>query len=75
MPHGVIAHDTGAGFDIATRSSSRRRSFPGLEGLDLAKDVSCRQIFTWNETPWRWNEGYGQQTAADLARGRRRLTA
>ena len=31
-------------------------------GLDLAKDVTCRQMFTWDETPWRWNEGYGTQT-------------
>jgi carbamoyl-phosphate synthase small subunit len=62
MPHGVIAHDAGAGFDIAELTAAAR-SFPGLVGLDLAKDVSCRQIFTWNETPWRWNEGYGRQTS------------
>jgi len=61
MPHGVIAHDTGAGFDLDALVK-QAKSFPGLEGLDLAKDVSCRQTFTWNETPWRWNQGYGHQT-------------
>ena len=24
--------------------------------------MSCRQTFTWDETPWRWNGGYGRQT-------------
>jgi carbamoyl-phosphate synthase small subunit len=33
-----------------------------LEGLDLAKDQSCRQSYNWDETPWVWNEGYGKQT-------------
>jgi carbamoyl-phosphate synthase small subunit len=61
MPHGVIAHDMGSGFD-ADALVRQAKSFPGLEGLDLAKDVSCRQTFTWNETPWRWNAGYGHQT-------------
>jgi carbamoyl-phosphate synthase small subunit len=63
MPHGVIAHDTGSGFDVAELTKAAK-AFPGLVGLDLAKDVSCRQMFTWNETPWRWNEGYGRQTNA-----------
>ena len=57
MPHGIIAHDSGAGFDVAALTQEAR-AFPGLEGLDLAKDVSCRQTFTWSETPWRWNAGY-----------------
>jgi len=60
MPHGVVAHDTGAGFDVDALIK-QARSFPGLEGLDLAKDVSCRQTYTWDETPWRWNAGYGRQ--------------
>ena len=62
MPHGVVAHDVGSGLDTDALVK-QARSFPGLEGLDLAKDVSCRQTFTWNETPWRWNHGYGHQTA------------
>ncbi len=40
----------------------RARAFPGLEGLDLAKEVTCRQMFTWDQTPWVWNRGYGRQT-------------
>jgi carbamoyl-phosphate synthase small subunit len=60
MPHGVIAHDAGGRFDLAGLRA-RAKDFPGLVGLDLAKEVSCRQMFTWNQTPWRWNEGYGTQ--------------
>ncbi len=33
--------------------------WPGLEGMDLAKDVSCRQTYTWTETGWRFGQGYG----------------
>jgi carbamoyl-phosphate synthase small subunit len=60
MPHGIIAQDSGGRFDIAALTA-QAKAFPGLEGLDLAKEVSCRQMFTWDETPWRWNEGYGRQ--------------
>ncbi len=33
--------------------------FPGLEGMDLAKDVTCRQTYVADETLWRLGEGYG----------------
>ena len=38
-------------------------AFPGLEGMDLAKEVTCRQTYTWDETLWRMGEGYGRLTA------------
>ncbi|MBT5433783.1 MAG: glutamine-hydrolyzing carbamoyl-phosphate synthase small subunit [Alphaproteobacteria bacterium] len=38
--------------------------WPGLEGMDLAKDVSCRQAYTWDQTGWVLGEGYGKQTNA-----------
>ena len=36
------------------------RTWPGMEGLDLASEVSCRQRYTWNETSWRYPDGYGR---------------
>ena len=60
MPHGVIAHDPQGRFDLAGLRA-QAKDFPGLEGLDLAKEVSCRQMFTWNQTPWQWHRGYGRQ--------------
>jgi len=63
MPHGIVAHSPDGSFDIAALTKVARE-FPGLEGLDLAKDVSCRQSYTWRETPWAWNESYGDQQNA-----------
>jgi carbamoyl-phosphate synthase small subunit len=58
MPHGAI----GRGDDVAALVKAARE-FPGLVGLDLAKDVSSRQTSKWRQTPWVWNQGYGEQTA------------
>jgi carbamoyl-phosphate synthase small subunit len=58
MPHGVVANDARGEFD-KTALVKQAREFPGLVGLDLAKDVSCRQMYAWRETPWAWNAGYG----------------
>ncbi len=33
---------------------------PGLEGMDLAKDVTCRQTYSWEETAWSLAHGYGR---------------
>ncbi len=60
MPHGVVAHaaDGELDYDALIKSA---QAFPGLEGLDLAKDVGCTQTYTWHETPWAWGRGYGNQ--------------
>ena len=29
--------------------------------MDLAKEVSCTQRYSWDETLWQWPEGYGSQ--------------
>jgi carbamoyl-phosphate synthase small subunit len=60
MPHGVIAHSPSGEFDFSALVE-QAKAFSGLEGLDLAKEISCHQSFTWNETPWIWNKGYGRQ--------------
>jgi len=39
------------------------RSFPGLSGMDLAKVVSTRLAYEWNQTEWVLGQGYGQQSA------------
>ena len=36
------------------------RSFPGMNGLDLAKVVSVREAYEWTETTWRPGLGYGR---------------
>ncbi len=58
MADGVVAHAPDGVFDEPT-ILAELKAFPGLEGLDLAKDVSTAQTYKWDQTPWRWNEGYG----------------
>jgi carbamoyl-phosphate synthase small subunit len=60
MPHGVVAHHARGEFD-GHALLRKAREFPGLVGLDLAKEVSCRQIYSWRETAWAWNSGYGAE--------------
>ncbi|MEM1235937.1 MAG: glutamine-hydrolyzing carbamoyl-phosphate synthase small subunit [Pseudomonadota bacterium] len=59
-PHAAIAHDPEGNFDIEALVKSAR-AFPGLEGLDLAKDVTCAQSYRWDEMRWAWPEGYTRQ--------------
>ncbi|NQD36493.1 glutamine-hydrolyzing carbamoyl-phosphate synthase small subunit [Permianibacter sp. IMCC34836] len=34
------------------------RGFAGLNGMDLAKEVSCTKAYEWNTGEWAWNRGY-----------------
>ncbi len=61
-PHVAISHDPSGEFDIMALLE-RARSFPGLEGVDLARDVTCKQAYRWSETRWAWPDGYGQRDA------------
>jgi carbamoyl-phosphate synthase small subunit len=62
MPHGVVAHSPSGKFDVDALVK-QAKGFPGLEGLDLAKEVSSRQSYKWNELPWAWNKGYESENA------------
>ena len=62
-PHVALAHDPAGNFDVAAMVA-RARAFPGLEGLDLAKDVTCAQSYRWDEMRWAWPQGYVRQTKA-----------
>ena len=61
-PHVALAHDPDGNFDIPALVA-KARAFVGLEGLDLAKEVTCAQSYRWNEMRWAWPDGYAQQTA------------
>ncbi|GKY87221.1 glutamine-hydrolyzing carbamoyl-phosphate synthase small subunit [Sinisalibacter aestuarii] len=61
-PHVALAHDPDGKFDIEALVA-RARAFPGLVGLDLAKDVTCRQSYHWDEMRWAWPDGYKRQEA------------
>ncbi len=59
-PTGVVAHDPQHPLDIASLHA-RAADWPGLEGMDLAREVSCRQTYEWDETAWQHEGGYGRQ--------------
>ena len=58
MPHGVIAHNPAGQFDIEALAK-RAADWPGLEGRDLAKDVTTLQTYTHAESGWEWGKGFG----------------
>ena len=59
-PHAALAHDPDGNFDVEALVAAAR-GFAGLEGMDLAKDVTCAQSYRWNEMRWAWPEGYKPQ--------------
>jgi carbamoyl-phosphate synthase small subunit len=59
MPNAVIAHEPSGRFDLDALKREARE-WPGIIGMDLVPMVTTAQRFTWNETPWRWGEGYGE---------------
>ena len=59
-PNGVIAYDPDTRIDIRALHA-RARSWPGLEGMDLAKEVTCRQTYQWDEAIWNRERGYVRQ--------------
>jgi carbamoyl-phosphate synthase small subunit len=67
MPNAVIAHDPAGRFDIE-ELKQKAAAWPGIEGMDLAAEVSCTQSYSWDETVWRWQHdsnppggGFGRQ--------------
>jgi carbamoyl-phosphate synthase small subunit len=50
-PNGVICHDPSGNFDLDALKA-QAKAWPGLNGMDLAKDVSCSQTYTWTQTRW-----------------------
>ncbi len=65
MPNAVIAHAQDGQFDLHGLKEEARE-WPGLEGMDLVPQVTSGQRFTWDETPWAWEKGFGRQTEPEF---------
>jgi carbamoyl-phosphate synthase small subunit len=61
-PNGTLCHAPDGKLDVAALAA-QARAWPGLEGMDLAKDVTCRQSYAWDETRWVQGKGYGRLAA------------
>jgi carbamoyl-phosphate synthase small subunit len=58
-PRGCIAHAADGALDPAALQEAAA-AWPGLEGMDLADEVTCRQTYAWDETRWALGEGYSR---------------
>ncbi|WP_375251179.1 glutamine-hydrolyzing carbamoyl-phosphate synthase small subunit [Sphingomonas sp.] len=63
-PNGVVAHSPDGTFDIHALLAMAR-GWPGLEGMDLAKDVTRETHGTWEGGIWRLGFGYGAAGAGE----------
>ena len=56
-PSGVVAHDPEGDFDFTELRKEAAR-WGGLEGMDLAKAVTCTEAYKWSEKRWDMRVGY-----------------
>ncbi len=61
-PHVALAHQPDGAFDTQALVAAAR-GFSGLEGLDLAREVTCAQSYRWDEMRWAWPQGYEKRRA------------
>ncbi len=58
-PSGVVVHAPDGRIDTDAAIACAA-AWPGLEGMDLAREVTCRQTYRWNRTRWALGRGYGR---------------
>ena len=58
-PNGVLAFPEDGKFDVAALQA-QAQAWPGLEGMDLAKQVTCAQSYAWTEGTWSWPGAFAQ---------------
>lgn len=59
-PNGILCVSADGKFDLDALKKEAA-AWPGLEGMDLAKEVSCTQTYKWDESIWTLGQGYGRQ--------------
>ena len=60
-PNGCIAHWAKGDRPDPDDLQAAAAAWPGLEGMDLAIEVTCRQTYSWDQTRWHLGNGYGHQ--------------
>lgn len=63
-PNGVVAHDPAGQFDV-DELLAMARGWPGLEGMDLAKDVSRGDTGDWTGGAWTLGHGYAAEEGGE----------
>jgi carbamoyl-phosphate synthase small subunit len=56
-----------AGDDVTeAQAIAAAKSFSGLKGVDLAKEVTCTESSSWTESEWSLTSGYAQQKETEF---------
>ena len=58
-PHGVLVHNAAGKFDIDTLKKTAAE-WPGLKGMDLARDVCCKAPYEWQDSLWELGKGFAK---------------
>jgi carbamoyl-phosphate synthase small subunit len=61
MFNALLTHAPDGNFDIAALEADLA-AFAGLEGADLAGQVTSADDYDWDEGRWAWDEGFSQAT-------------
>jgi Carbamoylphosphate synthase small subunit len=56
-----VVHAPDGKFDIP-KLRKVAEEWPGLDGMDLAVEVTTKQTYSWDETKWALGKGYGKLT-------------
>ncbi|KAA0018329.1 glutamine-hydrolyzing carbamoyl-phosphate synthase small subunit [Salinicola corii] len=65
----VLAGDAARGDDAVERTLAEAQAFPGLKGMDLAREASCASIHEWTEGEWTLGQGYADVTSDERPSG------
>ncbi|TDX24656.1 carbamoyl-phosphate synthase small subunit [Modicisalibacter xianhensis] len=61
----ILAGADAEGDDAVERALAVARDFPGLKGMDLAKEVSCKATYEWSQGEWALGAGYADAAAGE----------
>ncbi len=60
-PHVAMEYRKDGDFDL-DELLAKAKAFAGLEGMDLAKEVTCAQSYQWDEMRWAWPDGFPKRS-------------
>ncbi|MEP4146734.1 MAG: glutamine-hydrolyzing carbamoyl-phosphate synthase small subunit [Halioglobus sp.] len=55
----------GDGIDEA-EALAQAKAFAGLKGMDLAKEVTVAEPYSWTEGSWEWDKGHSERPEGEL---------
>ncbi|HAA45188.1 MAG: carbamoyl phosphate synthase small subunit [Halomonas sp. 54_146] len=61
----ILAGAEAEGEEAVARALEAAKAFPGLKGMDLAKEVSCKEAYEWSEGEWTLGEGYADAAQSE----------